>query len=367
MKVHIARDLGRLPRVAAQWDALVREDPAATVFQTRPWVEAWWSAYGEPGSALLVLFCADDQLVGMAPLCRRSAGAEDEIVFMGDGRADYLDLIARDSDRRQVTAAFWTALGQEPGWSLARLRNIPAHSPTAQHLPLAARSTGLWPMHDADEACLTLVHDGRHPTPGALLRKYRVRRAANALRRMGDFEVVDITDLEGARAELPGLFEQHTNRWQGTSTPSLFLDPQNRRFYEQMVEKLMPAGHLLFTVARLDGRPIAYHFGFDFGGRVIWYKPSFDPALAPKSPGTTLIEHLVRRVVELGRRELDFTVGDEPFKHRYTNATRMNHNLRVFPDARRYFAARSRDAVYRGLRWVARSIGLVAALRRFRR
>jgi CelD/BcsL family acetyltransferase involved in cellulose biosynthesis len=367
MKVEIARDLNELPHLAGQWDALVREDPAATVFQTWPWIHAWWNTYGEPNRAFLVFLHADDRLIGIAPLYRKTVGTEDEIAFMGHGRADYLDLIARDADRQRVAEAVFAALGAEPGWSLARLRNIPADSPTAHQLPAAARSVGLWVLRDPDEVCPVLVRDGREPTPEALLRKYRVRRAANGLRRMGRFEVVDLTDVEAARAQLPGFFEQHVRRWQNTPTPSLFLDPQNRQFYEQMVAQLMPTGHLLFTVARLDGRPIACHFGFDFGGRVFWYKPAFDPAFASRSPGTTLLEHLIRLMVDRGRWELDFTIGDEPFKQRYANAERQNRNFRVFRTAPRYVIAQSRDAAYRGLRWIVRRAGLAAALERFRR
>jgi hypothetical protein len=42
------------------------------------------------------------------------------------------------------------------------------------------------------------------------------------------------------------------------------------------------------------------------------------------------MRHLIGHAVNSGRRELDFTVGDESFKRRFTNATRTTACLRVF-------------------------------------
>jgi len=359
--------MDQLPPCITQWNELVRADTGATVFQTREWVTAWWAVFGETGRMLMVCLSDDGKLVGLAPLMQMAAGTTDEIVFIGHGRADYLDFISRPEDRERVISAALRAMHEESGWSIARLRNIPAGSATARFLPGACRTAGLWLLRGPDEICPALVNDGTEPTPADFLGKYRVRRASNALRRMGHFEVRDIGTIEEAKAHLPDFFEQHILRWKDTATPSLFHDHANRRFYERLVENLLPAGYLLFSVAELDGRPIAYHFGFDFGGRVLWYKPSYDKAFSARSPGSTIIEHLIGHVVKRGRRELDFTVGAEPFKQRYSNNERRNINLRIFKRRRNHLLASTRDRGYRAVRWVVRRLGAVRLLRGFRR
>lgn len=257
MNTVIARNLDQLPPCIAQWNDLVREDAGATVFQTREWITAWWTAFGESGRMLMVCLSDGEKLLGLAPFMRMPAETGDEIVFIGHGRADYLDFISRPGERERTVSAALNALHDEPGWSVARLRNIPASSATARFLPAACRATGLWLLRDPDEVCPALVNDGTDPTPAALLGKYRVRRASNALRRMGRFEVRDLDDIQEAKAHLPAFYAQHILRWKDTSTPSLFGNPANRTFYECLVENLAPAGHLLFSVAQLDGRPIA--------------------------------------------------------------------------------------------------------------
>lgn len=367
MNTVIARNWDELPPCTAQWNELVREDPGATVFQTREWFAAWWTAFGEPGRMFTVCLSDGEKLVGLAPFMRIRSGTRDDIAFIGQGRADYQDFISRPADRERVVSAAFEALRDEAGWSIARLRNIPASSRTAKYLPVACRATQLWMLRDPDEVCPALVNDGTEPTPAAYLSKYRVRRASSALRRMGHFKIRDLSTIAEAKAHLPDFFAQHIQRWKDTSTPSLFHDPANRRFYECLVENLMPAGHLLFSVAELDCRSIAYHFGFDFGGCVLWYKPSYDPQFASRSPGSTIIEHLIDHVVERGRQELDFTVGAEPFKQRYANSERININLRVFRHTARYLVSWIADYIYRGLRWCTRQLGLATFLRRYLR
>ena len=82
----------------------------------------------------------------------------------------------------------------------------------------------------------------------------------------------------------------------------------------------------------------------------MYYKPSFDPALAAHSPGLVLVRHLIARALEGGRRELDFTIGDEPFKRRFTNTTRKTVNVQIFREPALYLFERSRRGVMAAVR-----------------
>jgi hypothetical protein len=54
--------------------------------------------------------------------------------------------------------------------------------------------------------------------------------------------------------------------------------------------------------------------------------------------------------VRQGRRELDFTIGDEPFKHRFTNRVRKTVQIQVYRDAARYVLELSRRGVMAAVR-----------------
>src|SRR5437868_1220594 len=92
-----------------------------------------------------------------------------------------------------------------------------------------------------------------------------------------------------------------------------------------------PAGRasfsIRFSVLRLEGEPIAFHFGFEYNRRFIWYKPSFSAAHARLSPGEVLIKYLLEDVIDRGLEEFDFGVGEEAFKYRFANHVKHNHRI----------------------------------------
>ncbi len=83
----------------------------------------------------------------------------------------------------------------------------------------------------------------------------------------------------------------------------------------------------------------------------MYYKPSFEPALAARSPGLVLVRHLIARALDGGRRELDVTIGDEPFKRRFTHATRKTTvNVQIFRNQALSLFERSRRGVMAAVR-----------------
>lgn len=347
MRTRIAGSIDALPLSGEQWRTLLAGSETNTVFQTREWFQCWWEAFG---CRHRLLFCSTfdgDEPAGLAPFARRG-DAGHTLAFAGDHHADYLDFVAR-GDRHAVLASMLTELLlQDEDWSDLMLRNLPAGSETVAGLRDLCAELGLYCLREAMVPCPTLLIDGHEAQVKRLATSAHLRRTVNRLRRMGRLTVREIGDAAEARALLPTFFDQHIRRWRDTETPSLFLKPANREFYSLLVERMLPTGMLLFTVAELDGRPISFHLGFDYGGRVLWYKPSYEPALAHYSPGVVQIAHLLEYALERGRAELDFSLGDEPFKRRYTNAARSNLYMHLYRGRSRYLLARGG--------WIARQI-----------
>jgi CelD/BcsL family acetyltransferase involved in cellulose biosynthesis len=95
---------------------------------------------------------------------------------------------------------------------------------------------------------------------------------------------------------------------------------------------MAPTGYLRFAVVSLDGEAIAYHLGFECNGRFIWYKPTFEVALARHSPGEVLIKFLLEDAAARGLLEFDFGPGEEAFKYRFSNSTRSIRSAHVYRD-----------------------------------
>lgn len=106
-------------------------------------------------------------------------------------------------------------------------------------------------------------------------------------------------------------------RWAGTPHPSLFLEPVQRQFYQSMADATSKTGCLRFSRLSLNGKPIAFHFGFLYAGEFLWYKPTFDIELARYSPGEVLVLHLLRASEAKHASVFHFGIVDEAFEHRF--------------------------------------------------
>lgn len=348
LTVSLHEDWDRLPVTREQWNAILNRGGTNTVFQTFEWNDAWLAAYGSRWRPMTMLAHRGDELVAIAPMVvdRRTPGSP-RVTFQGCNNADYQDFIGAP-DQATVQAFLDKMISQTPG-AVVELSNIPAASATNGLIASAASAAGLWPLRRADSPCPTLLLRDQRAEGLHLTRKYSLRRPLNYFSRRGKVTAHKLVALDEALAQLGSFFDQHIRRWQQTSTPSRFCDGETRRFFEELVRRLGGTGWLDFSVIRLEGKPLAYHFGFCYAGTLTWYKPSFEISEARHSPGLLLIRHLIERALDEGLAEIDFTIGPEQFKSRFTNHVRSNASWRLHPSR----AALAADRVFHfARRWI---------------
>jgi len=323
-----------------EWNRLLSLSETNTIFQTYEWIWTWWTVFGHKYSLFLVEFWDRDRLLALAPLMLDRTGMKCSLRFIGEEHSDYCDFIAGERKQEALTAIF-DAIVSCKEWDVIQLKNVPESSTTVAAIRNFCGRTGKRLLETNGKYCPTLMIMGHEDHARRVLRKKTVRRRCNYLKKAGDFKVFHVETVEEAMRYLEPFFAQHIKKWNGSSPSSLFLKQENRDFYHNLVYALLPGGLLLFTVLEFDGRPIAFHFGFDYASKVIWYKPSYDPDYGRRSPGTVLLKHLIEYCLDRGRNELDFTIGDEPFKRRYTNLVRKNGDFRIYNSNSRYFLEKS--------------------------
>jgi CelD/BcsL family acetyltransferase involved in cellulose biosynthesis/predicted ATP-grasp superfamily ATP-dependent carboligase len=324
-----------------EWNALAAQNETNSVFQTHQWARSWWSSFRDQHQSKLITVRDADGLVGLVPLVLNQSTREGVVNFLGDARADYCDVLAR-RDKSAILKPVIDMLREDDCWNVIELNNIPAASQTVSVVKELCERNGFFAVAGTHYPCPALVIAGHEAQAAAIMNKESLRRKENALRRTGVLTFRDFTLAADIEPLLDAFFDQHIARWSPSATPSLFEHPRNRDFYRKLTREMAPAGWLAFSVVEFDGAPIAFHYGFDYNGSLLWYKPSFDPSIAARSPGMVLVRHLIRSAVEKGRRELDFTVGDEPFKKRFTNVVRQTANIHIYRDRTRYLYERSK-------------------------
>jgi len=324
---------------SAQWADLWLRCPDATVFQSRDWLLAWQETFRKPDDSVKVLAVYDGtQLSGLAPLMRerRTGGVHgpERWRLIGEDYSDYQTLLVRDGSQRILDLLLSAADECLPRGATLLLRDVPQFS--ALGLNLAQRTAHAASGVRAGSAIACPALRIRHNASGVarVLAKSSVIRHERALSRMGEVTVEHFDTAADIEPLLPDFFAQHVARWAGSAHPSLFLNSANQGFYRAVTFRLGPAGGLLFTTVRLDGRIVAQHFGLRSSRSLFWYKPAFDIALRKLSPGEVLLRRLIEFSAQQGLDELDFTRGDEAFKSRFSSIVGFSRHFTWYRRAR---------------------------------
>jgi CelD/BcsL family acetyltransferase involved in cellulose biosynthesis len=250
---------------------------------------------------------------------------------VGSGGSDYLDFIGDIGEPTALEALLAAARDATPGFVGFRFYHVPDASRTGARLQAAARRLGLVCYDEGDLLAPALDLAGDPAAGLAAAGKKRLLRCERVFERSGRLEVRHLREADAIRPQLPAFFEQHIARWAATPYPSLFLDCRQRRFYGHLVEGGTGAGWLRFTCVTWDGRPMAFHLGSCYRGRYVYYKPSFDIALARLSPGQVLLRQVLLAAIEEGAHTFDFGLGDEPYKRRFATHAAWVRTWGLYP------------------------------------
>jgi CelD/BcsL family acetyltransferase involved in cellulose biosynthesis len=315
------RDFARLEELSAEWDRLWRSS-ASEIFQRFAWTRAFWKACGSKFSVCAMVVHDGAVIIGILPL----ASDGKTIRFLAE--ADYNDLICEERWAPTVLAATMGALFEMP-WGTCVLDNLSADSRIVRHLPTLPPSLRKKVHLVFACPCPTTVSEEGRDVFARLAKKESLRRHENKLQRKGRLMFRHVESRGEIHQHLPHFFQQQIARRALLGQRSHFQDPEKRAFYAALVDELDPRGELRFAVLELDGRPVAYHFGFQLNGKLTWYQSGFDVDLWHCSPGEVLIRKLLQYADETGLRELDFTIGGEMYKSRFANLIRKNFTLHV--------------------------------------
>ncbi len=358
-------------RFAPDWERLNGES-CGSAFQSWGWASAFWKTHGHALTLCAPVIFAGDAVVGIVPLAIRNG----TVRLLGEPYADYNGPLCLPQHAPDVLNTALTALLDAPfPWTECVFNNLPESSPVMQSLESPA-----WQLRRHFQAvfqysCPTVRDEGTG-TFERLARKESLRRHENRLRRQGNLAFRHIEDRQEIQRHLDEFFAQHATRQALNGVRSQFLDSAPRAMMRALVEELDPAHELRFCALELNGRAIAYHFGFQRAGKFIFYVPSFDVNYWDDSPGEVLLRNLFKYAQQEKLSEFDFTIGDEAYKDRFANHVRKTWSAYFYrsprqPRAQLLRAGRSvRDIARRNnrateiVRWAKQTVNRGARLLR---
>ena len=334
MDIYTENNFHNLTIYQKKWNKLCEQNLTNTIFQTYEWIKTWWSVHKGDNKLFVVLAMEGKDLVGIAPMMimqeHKWAKKRRVLKFISSDASDYADFIIQNNRGDVLTALITYILNNIDKWDRIELLNIPEYSQSGKTLLDIFEQRKFKQFIIRNKACpaLNIKDDADFAKKAA--NKKSLRRHHTYFRKQGEFEVLHLFDQSQIKKYLRSFFDQHIERWKRSNAPSLFEDKTNRLFYEELTRELSCKGWLAFTVIKSKGIQIAYHFGFDYNNKFIWYKPSFDISLSKHSPGEVLLKELLEYAIKSKKDEFDFTVGKESYKSRFSNKIGKNYDFHVF-------------------------------------
>jgi CelD/BcsL family acetyltransferase involved in cellulose biosynthesis len=333
--------LDALAALEPSWADLAERTPRASVFQTHAWNACWWKAFRNSDELLVILVYEGPRLAGVAPMMvvregTAPGGTRRKVCFIGSQNhaSDYCDFITDPAIPGALPALLDEIVAG--GFDRIDLSHFPSHSPNrGPIMQYFARTRAPVFVETEAQAPVRILGDAQADRAAA--NKSSLKRHMRYFEKSGALHFHKCASEAEILGYLDAFFEQHKARRVLAGSSSQFCEPAQRDFYRDLVGALCAAGWLRFDVVQFDGAPLAFHFGFEYKGRFLWYKPTFDVRFADKSPGEVLIKFLLEDAIARGLEEFDFTVGSESFKYRFANLTRHNERIVVFRSAWDYW------------------------------
>jgi len=318
------------PELHCQWNAVALQTERPQVFYTCEWALAVQSAYRSCLKPLLLLGYDGGNLAGVASLVTDSAGKN--ISFLAATTADYCDFLTAPQLRAEFVDSVLAELRKNKPASLT-LANLPADSRTSESIQRKAREHGFHVFVRPAYLCAQVelgAGERRQETKNALTGKKKLRRYLRAMEREGTVTVAHLQSREQIHAALPVFADAHVARFVATERTSSLATPERRFFLEELAKRFDGSAVVTMSLLKIQDRPVAWNYGFQFHGSWFWYQPTFDSRYEEHSPGHCLLSKIVVEACNMDEMDtVDLGLGAEGYKERFGNATRQTLHVTV--------------------------------------
>jgi CelD/BcsL family acetyltransferase involved in cellulose biosynthesis len=314
-----------LASVEIEWRRF-EETADCTAFQTYLYLSAWQRHIGGPtGTVPLVVLGRrpDGSLAFILPLAFDRKWGLGRLRWLGQELVDYTGpLLAADFSATGGLGSFvrtWGAVqrciraDRRFRYDLVDFRKMPDRV-GPQFNPFCYLGVS---MHPAGAHLTTLSGDWTafYAAKRSSSTRSRDRSKVKRLAGVGEIAFVSPTSDADIERTLDTMFEQKRAFFDRVGVPDVFARPGYREFYLDISTDPRMRG--LVHVARLDVGPdiAAANLGLEFKGRYYYVIASYSPGELQKfGPGAVHLRELLKRAIEHGCHEFDFTIGDESYK-----------------------------------------------------
>jgi len=324
LRIILYREIPGNPELHRQWNSLALKTERPEAFYTCEWALAVQSAYRASLKPLLLLGYEADELIGVASLA--TGPREKEINFLAATTADYCDFLTQPELRAEFIDAVLHELRKLDPASIS-LANLPADSGTPGTLRDKGREHGFHILMRPAYLCSQVelgAGTQREQLKATLVGKKKLRRYLREMEKEGPVTFAHLQSWEQIQPALSKFADAHVARFLHTQRVSSLATPERRLFLEELARRFDGRSVVTLSLLKIQDRPVAWNYGFQFQGSWFWYQPTFDSSQEENSPGHCLLSRIVIEACDMGGMDrVDLGLGAEGYKERFGNSTRQ--------------------------------------------
>lgn len=326
-----------LDRIAGDWNELLRDSKADTIFLTWEWVSTWLdTVYPDARLFVVAVRDGDGRLIAIAPFYRGDLRLLGLVKYkclriIGDCQsgAEYADVIIRRSFEKQaMNVVIEELLSHQDVWDCMWFPNV-ANWTGADHR--VADSLG-WHFHvhrrQVVFSALELP-EMYEEYLSLLARRHRsnIRRHEKGLCAAHKVELQRCQNESQLPEFIDALFLLHGKRWQSVGqTGSFVRRPPMERFYESFAPKALRKGWLRLYVLKVDGVTKAAQYGYAYGDVYYSVQEGYDPE-SFNGIGNILRNRVFKACIKGGLQEYDFLGGFTDHKRHWGAKQRYGKDI----------------------------------------
>jgi CelD/BcsL family acetyltransferase involved in cellulose biosynthesis len=323
--------IDQLAQLRQEWGVLLQRTAGASFFQSLDWLEVYWRHFGRGQKLRALVTLSHNCPTGILPLVVRSettrVGRVRLLTFPLHDWGSFYGPIGPDPN--QTLAAGLEHIRQtRRDWDILELRWQGAVGTEPAQVQTAMRAAGFQAYATQWDETAVVDLKGTWESywsarKGAWLRRFR--HTEHKLSEQGELSYVRYRPrgLEygdgSPRWDLYDACEEIARQsWQGSASNGTTLTHESvRSFLRDAHEAAAAAGAVDLNLLLLDGAPVAFVYGYHYGGYVYGLRRGFDAARSREGAGNVALAYTLRDSFARGDLLYDMGVGSLETKRHF--------------------------------------------------
>ena len=313
------------------WNSLLNENHIQSAVLTWEWLFSWWKVFGVEKKLWIVTAWDGGVLVGIAPLMlekRKKNGIHLQILCsLGTPMNDIGGFIIKNQDVKILESLNNYILSEKKEWDILELNELPLTGIEIDFLRKIFSKKDFFSIEEQNEHYYVSANIEWDEYYASLSRKFRenLRRSERNSNALGVLSLQQYTGntLTWEKIEDIILVNSQANY------PRLSTSKKEQEFLKELLA--YASTWFILYLLYLDGKPIAYRYGFLYKNRFEDWRTGFDTRINPKiSIGKFMALKVIEKSFEDKIEEIDFMRGAHAYKKKWQPEIRHFMQLRFF-------------------------------------